>query len=189
MPDNPMQGLRDVFAETRPLDDEPSDAGRTASGLGGLSRLTTALSVTETNEQSIAITTAPAVEATATDYATGPSVAPRRPGAIAPRVRHKTSISISARLRSRVSSAYRRDRWTAAELVEEIAERLRSRRITASDVERALRGLGSEPVMTIQKVAIALDDLEILDDVATQLRLSRSQLLAATLTLVLDSLP
>lgn len=170
-----MPGLRNLFATPQEAD-PTGDLPRPSSRLGGLSRLTN-----------------PVVEAS--EAASPPAIVepaqvaprPRATESVAPSPRRKTSLSLPAPLQRRISQAYHRDRWTMADLVAEALRRTRSGRIQPAAIERRVRSLEG-PSSSIKTVALPRNELDELDDLAAQLRLSRSLLVAVLVDLVLDDL-
>jgi len=90
-------------------------------------------------------------------------------------------------MQKRISQAFHRDRWTMAELVAEGVARLQSGRVQNVDIERRLRSIDG-PSSATKTVSLALADLDELDYRAATMRLSRSQLVAALLDMLLEDL-
>ncbi len=185
MPDDQMRGLRDIFADIDDDADETTDLPRPIS-LGGLSGLGTRPLAHEPNaEPSVDDPQVPVTQVTdSTSFA--PTVRSRE--ARTTQLRHKTSFSLASDLRERISTAYTRDRWTMAELVSQGIERVESGRISKPEIERTVKALSSRSGSAIKSVNLGVDDVALLDDLATSMRLSRSQLISAVVSLVLDSL-
>ncbi len=187
MPDDPMTGLRDLFNRSAPEPDPTSEIHRSHGGLGGLGRLVEPSPPTEASPQrtpaerdepGIPQESRRARQQTA-NVGDGPT--PSR------RLRRKTSLSLSPAMQKRISQAFHRDRWTMAELVAEGVTRLQSGRVQNVDLERRLRSVDG-PSSAIKTVSLALSDLDELDHRAATMRLSRSQLVAALLDMLLDDL-
>lgn len=84
--------------------------------------------------------------------------------------------------------AYTRDRWTIAALIDVSLQRVETRRIASRDIERSVQDLGRYGSSAIKSLKLTDDELVRLDALAEQLRLSRSQVMCALLSLTLDSL-
>lgn len=173
-----MPGLRELFGTRTPEPDATDEVVRSRPGVGGLSSLVGSIPKN------------PLVEPVAAAGIVAP-VEPRPRQRTAPAEtqssRRKTSLSLPGSLQKRISQAYHRDRWTMADLVAEAVARTRSGRIRAAEIERRLRTLQG-PSSSIKTVALPRSVLAELDDQAGRLRLSRSQLVAVLVDLVLDDL-
>ena len=169
-----MVGLRDLFGSPSPTTDaDPTtDAPRPSQALGGLSRLR---EPAPAPARPLSGDVPPASRIR--QPSSGPVRLPRR----------KTSISISPALQERISTAFHRDRWTMAELVAEGVRRMGSGRIEDSRLDESVR-VNCTSSASIRTVALGTGDLDELDRRAGRLRLSRSQLVAALVALVLDDL-
>lgn len=187
MPDDPMTGLRDLFNRSAPEPDPTSEIHRSHGGLGGLGRLVEPSPPPETTPQRTSLERdepgitkeSRLVRHQRTNAGDGQAPSGR--------VRRKTSLSLSPAMQKRISQAFHRDRWTMAELVAEGVARLQSGRVQNVDIERRLRSIDG-PSSATKTVSLALADLDELDYRAATMRLSRSQLVAALLDMLLEDL-
>lgn len=196
MPDDQMSGLRSVFARVDEEVDETADLPRPATqqGLGGLSRLAERAGEMKGVDVDPAPLSAigeeesgPASVRANSDSTSAPSHRKRRYEA-ATELKRKTSFSLPAELRARISTAYNRDRWTIADLVGEAIVRVQSGRISNLEIERSVKELSSQVGSSIKNVNLPIEHLTLLDELANSMRLSRSQLISATVSIVLKAL-